>query len=123
MESHIREQRERFKRGERRKSRMAMAIVFASAAVFLTAQYIWMGEQGMASATRIGIIAASIVGACAIVGWALYRLVFKQDTRDRKVGIILPQSSPDEILFVPTRASFSKTELIAQQILKQIKSK
>lgn len=80
MESHIREQRERFKRRERRQSRLALAILLASVAMFLAAQYLWMGEQGMASAPTIAIIAASVVGACVIVGWALYRLLFKQDT-------------------------------------------
>lgn len=80
MEPHIREQRERFKRRERRQGRMAMAILFTCLVVFLSAQYIWLGEHGMAGATRIGFIAASVVSACAIVGWALYRLVFKHDT-------------------------------------------
>lgn len=80
MKSHIRERRERFKRRERRQSWPAMAILLVLVVMFLAAQYLWMGEQGMASAPRIAIIAASVASACAIVGWALYRLVFKQDT-------------------------------------------
>lgn len=80
MEQHICEQRKRFKRRERRQGKLAMAILLALVASFVSAQYIWLGEQGMASANRIAVIAASISGACVVVGWALYRLVFKQDT-------------------------------------------
>lgn len=79
MQPHIREQRERVKRRERRRSRLVMAVLLAFVALFLAAQYIWMGKHGMGSAARIAIIAASTVSACTIVGWVLYRRVFKQD--------------------------------------------
>lgn len=79
MEPQVREQRERFKRRERRRSRLVMGVLFALVVLFLTAQYIWLGKHNVGSAVRIAIIAASTVSACTIVGWVLYRRVFKKD--------------------------------------------
>jgi hypothetical protein len=46
-----------------------LLIVAAFVTASQSAQYIWMGEQGQAIGPLIAIIAVSIAGACAVVGW------------------------------------------------------